>query len=77
MSKVKDVERKELLKELKRSVLKQILTSEIDIRYLEREKIKVTTEQLIKVEEAIKNSKDFKNALEAKLEVLQDDLDGK
>ena len=77
MSKIKDTERKELLGELIKSVKKQIVTNETDIRYLDREKIKAKTEMIPSIENAIAKTKEMVTALEAKLGVLEDDLNGK
>ena len=76
MSKVKE-NRKELLGELKKSVEKQILTNEIDIRYLERGKLKAKTDMLPNIENAIARAKEMVTELKKKLEVIEDDLNGK
>ena len=70
-------ERKEILQELAKSVKKQIITNETDIRYLEREKFKAKSDMLPSIENAIAKAKEMVMALQAKLGVLEDDLNGK
>ena len=72
-----DKEKIELLGELTKSVKKQILTNEIDIRYLERSKIKAKTDMLPSIENAIARAKEMVTELKKKLEVIEDDLNGK
>ena len=72
-----DKEKIELLGELKKSVKKQILTNEIDIRYLERGKLKAKTDMLPNIENAIARAKEMVTELKKKLEVIEDDLNGK
>ena len=72
-----DKEKIELLGELTKSVKKQILTNEIDIRYLERGKLKAKTDMLPNIENAIARAKEMVTELKKKLEVIEDDLNGK
>lgn len=65
----------EFLRELAKNLKKQIVYFDVDLRWMEREKLSAKDSQLIGLEKFIKDSRGTKDASEKKLEVVQDELE--
>ena len=65
-------ERQEILQKLVKTLKENIVVSDLDLRYLEREKIK--GKALADIERSITSTKQLKQAIEEKLRTAEDEI---
>ncbi len=70
-------DKKKILEEIIFGLKKQIIIGNLNIRYIEREKIRAGEAKLLELEKALKAQKDTKEGLGKTLEIAEDELAGR